>query len=132
MDMDFMIGVTMVAIEEPATAGALFAEGGQPILKADDAKSRMVAGRKRSVVQLGSEIAGVDIGNDLARVLGRGQEFPAEFVEAQSLWAGEFDHVVDGIGKREVGECGCDVVRGHWLKQGGRQPGNLSIRGRYR
>src|SRR5882757_11366374 len=110
-------------------SAALFATGGQPILKMDCAKPRMFAGRERPVVQLCSEIAGVDIGDDLARVLGRGQVFPAEFVEAQSFRAGEFDHAVDGIGKRDVGEGGCDVVRGHWLKQGGRQPGNLSVRG---
>src|SRR5882757_5804357 len=43
--------------EEPAAAGLLLAKGGQPILKTDGAKPRIVAGRKRPVVQLRSEIA---------------------------------------------------------------------------
>ena len=41
----------------------------------------MVVRRERPIVQLRSEIAGVDVGDDLAPVLLRDQIFPAEFVE---------------------------------------------------
>jgi hypothetical protein len=77
---------------------ALSAKGCQPFVKTDGTKPRMAAGCERSVVQFRAEIARVNIGDDLARVFGCGQVFPAKFVEAQPLRACEFDSAIDGAG----------------------------------
>jgi hypothetical protein len=100
---------------------------GQPFLEAHGAEPGVVARRERAIVQLCAEIAGVDVGHDLARVLARGQVFPRELVEAESFRSGKFHHAVDGSCERDVGERSGDIVRRHRLKQGGRQSDDLSI-----
>ena len=53
--------------------------------KSNGADARIVAGRQRPIVQLGAEIARVDIRNDLARIPDRAQIAPDEVVERNAL-----------------------------------------------
>src|SRR3981189_3273058 len=69
---------TMVVMKGWPQSAALFATGGQPILKMDCAKPRMFAGRERPVVQLCSETP-LGFTYDVDREhLGRGQVVPAD------------------------------------------------------
>jgi len=110
-----------------ATIGrVIFATGGQPILKMDCAKPRMFRrGVSEPVVQTLLRNSGRGISaTTLRESLVAARYFPAEFVEAQSFRAGEFDHwPLMGSESVTSARGGCDVVRGHWLKQGGRTAG---------
>jgi len=45
----------------------------------------------------------MNVGDDPARILRRGQVAPGEFIEAQSFRTGQLDHAVDGSAERYVG-----------------------------
>src|SRR6266566_1081801 len=100
---------------------------GQPVLETQQAEPGIVDWRERLIDQLGAEIAGMDVGGDSARVVRRDQIFPTEFIEAAFFRAGQLDDAVNRSAECDVGKGRGDIVRSHGLKQGGRQPDDLSI-----
>ena len=61
-------------------------------------------GVRESVVQLGAEVAGVDVGGHLARVVACLEDTPGELVEAERLRARELDDAVQRRADRDVGQ----------------------------
>ena len=90
----------------------------EPILETDPAKARMFAGGQRSIVDRGTEVAGVNVGDHLAVVALSSQKLPGDLVERNSLRAGDFDGSVDRRCYRHLGQRGGDVVRSDGLEQG--------------
>ena len=69
----------------------------------------------------------MDVGDDLARVFSRRQILLGEVIETERFRSGQLNDAVDRNAERDVGQGGSDVVRSHGLKQGRRQPDDLSI-----
>src|SRR5215217_2033330 len=120
----------VVSIDLWALVVPSLAEPGQPVLETHGAEPGILARRERAIVQFCSEIASMDVGDDLARVFCRGQILPGEVIETERFRSGQLNDAVDRTAERDVGQGGSDVVRGHGLKQGRRQPDDLSIRRR--
>ena len=88
----------------------------------------MFARGQRSIVDRGTEVAGVNVGDHLAAVALSSQKLPGDLVERNSLRAGDFDGSVDRRCYRHLGQRGGDVVRSDGLEQNGREPDQVSIR----
>ena len=87
----------------------------------------MFAGGQRSIVDRGTEVAGVNVGDHLAAVALRGQKLPGDLVERNRLRAGDFDGAVDRRRYGNVGQRSGDVFRGDGLEQGGRHPNGVAV-----
>src|SRR5919198_3666976 len=81
----------------------------EPVLEAGRGDARAAARREGVVVELGTEVASVDVGDDLARIVVRLEEAGGELVEAEPLWTAQLDDVVQRRTHRSVGERGGDV-----------------------
>src|SRR5499427_992631 len=68
-------------------ASAMNRVAAEPVVEADGAEAGAIAGRQRSVVQLGSEVAPVHVSDHLALVAARGQELSRELVHRAGLRA---------------------------------------------
>src|SRR3954471_17528768 len=93
----------------------------EPIVESDLAKSRAVSGNKRSFGELGAEITRVRIGDDVARIMPRGESLTDQLVEAELLRPCHFDHPVQRCTDGDSGDCLGDVVSGHGLNEYRRQ-----------
>src|SRR5688572_1706589 len=70
----------------------------QPGVELRRADPRIVAaGHERSIVQLGTEVAGVSVRGHFARIFPGGQEPADQFVEPDSLRASDFQRIVRRI-----------------------------------
>src|SRR5258707_2464632 len=69
-------------------------EAAQPVFEARPAEPRLVARRKRAIVQLRAEVSRVDVGDHLTRVLARAEEFSNERREAHLFWTSYFNRDV--------------------------------------
>src|SRR5437868_6409098 len=66
-------------------------EPGEPVLKTHGAEPGILARCERTIVQLCSEKPGMDVGDDLAWVLGDGQVLPGKIIEAERFRSGQFN-----------------------------------------
>src|SRR2546427_11670544 len=80
------------------------AEPGQPVLETHGAEPVILARRERPIVQFCSEIASMDVGDDLARVLSRRQILPGEVIETEWFRSGQRNVAVDRNAERDVGQ----------------------------
>ena len=64
----------------------------------------MIAGRQRSIVQLGAEVARVDVCDHLTLVAVGGQGVAGELVQRMRFRAGDLDRAVQRRPDRDVGE----------------------------
>ena len=76
--------------------GQVVFEPGQPVLKTHGAEPGILARCERPIVQSCSEKPGMDVGDDLARVLCRGQVLPGKIIETERFRSGQFNDAVDG------------------------------------
>ena len=66
----------------------------------------MVVGHQGTVIQLGAEIAGMHIGDDLARVSFGSEIFARKSVQRTGIGTGNLDGIIERICEREFGQCG--------------------------
>src|SRR3954471_21617427 len=99
----------------------------EPVLETDPAKARMLAGGQRSVVDRGTEVAGVNVGDHLTAVALRSQKLPGDLVERNRLRARDFDGSVDRRRYGNVGQRSGDIVGGDGLEQGGRHANGVAV-----
>ena len=104
----------------------------EPVLEADRAQARVLAGGQRLIVEHSAEVARVHVRHDLARVLSGPQEAPDQFVERHGLGTGDFDRAIDRRCQRDIGERRHHVVGRHRLDQRRRQANLLADGGRLR
>src|SRR3954471_11830822 len=99
----------------------------EPVHETDPAKARMFAWGQRSIVDRGTEVAGVNVGDHLAAVALRSQKLPGDLVERNRLGAGDFDGSVDRRRYRNVGQRSGDIFGGDGLEQGGRHANGVAV-----
>src|ERR1700709_1959159 len=99
----------------------------EPVREPDSTDPRLAGWCQRLIVQLGTEVAGVDIRDHLAPVTLGGQVLPRELVERSSISAGDFDRTVDGRRYRKIGQRRGDVIRRDRLEQSRRQPDRVAV-----
>src|SRR5262245_20622459 len=89
----------------------------EPLIEPDVAESRLAPGNQRSFIQFGPEIPRVRIGDDLARVVGRGESLTDQRVETELFRTGHFNGAVDWCTHGDSGDRLCDVISRHRLKE---------------
>ena len=99
----------------------------EPVLEAGRGDACVVAGGEGPVVQLGAEVAGVNVGRHLSPVVACLQDAPGELVEAERLRARELDCVVQRRADRDIGQSADDVIGRLGLNEGGRQPNGVAL-----
>ena len=99
----------------------------EPVLEAGRGDARVVARGEGAVVELGAEVAGVNVGRDLATVVACLQDTPGELVEAKRLRARQLDRVVQWRADGDIGQCAGHVIGCLGLDEGGRQANGVAL-----
>ena len=94
----------------------------EPVLEAGRGDACVVARDEGPVVQLGAEVAGVNVGRHMAWVVARVQDTPCELVEGKRFRARQLDRVVEWCADRDIGQSAGDVIGCLGLNEGRRQP----------
>src|ERR1700754_5110614 len=99
----------------------------EPVREPDSTDPRLTGRCQRLIVELGAEVAGVNIRDPLAPVSLCSKELPRELVERSGVGSGNFDRAVDRGRNRKIGKRRGDVIRRDRLEQGRRQPDSVAI-----
>src|SRR5262245_54633183 len=90
-----------------------------PVLQADLAESCVVAGDKRPLAQLPTEVARARVGYDAAPIVEFAEVHTDQFIETELLRTGHFNGAIQGGTDRDPADRFRDVVGGHWLNKHG-------------
>src|SRR6201982_3834904 len=112
-------------------ASAMNRVAAEPVVEADGAEARAIAGRQRSVVQIRAEVAPMHVGGHFALVADGGQELARELVHRTGLRTCDLDGAVQRRCERQLGQVADHVVRGNRLEQRGRQPDHITLCARF-
>src|SRR4029077_2482977 len=99
--------------------------GAEPGLETCRTDPRVLAGGERLIVHRYAEVTCVSICDDLAWIVGCGQESPDECVESYPFGTGYLDRAVHRRPDCDVGQCGSHVIGPDGLRKGGRQMNRL-------
>ena len=91
----------------------------EPSFEASLAEPRVIAGHECSLLHLDAVVAGVRIGDNLARILACGQILPDEVAETKLFGSPYFNGAIHRRACRDPAHRAGDIVRRHGLDERG-------------
>src|ERR1043166_3606293 len=85
----------------------------EPVTEMHLTEADAITGDKAFVIHRYTEVARVNVGNDLPRVPRRTKELPNQFVLPDLVRPGHFDHAISRLSKSDICDRGGDIVRNH-------------------
>lgn len=95
---------------------------GEPVLEARLAESRVIAGNKCALAQLGAVVARVRVSDNFARIVTCADALPDEIVETELFGPRYFNRAIHWRANRDPGDRAGDIVsRIGWMNTGARR-----------
>src|SRR6185295_13298416 len=101
----------------------------EPLLEADLAESRVVGRNQRALAELGPEVPGVRVDDNLAGVVARAQALTDQLIETELLGTGHLNRAIQRRAHGDPADRRGDVISRHGLNEHRWHPHRRSIRG---